>query len=354
MQFTKHMNNAQYLIALGLVTIATGCGSGSGSVTPKLISVASPSTAQTSDISASGVNDVAMASIISLKAPVRGIYLVNSSDNKSAKIYDCAAGTNDGCLIELASGTALQDLLNASSMDVDAGTYDMVQIETCKSEGSYSAKVTASASISSTTYYSKSNGSVTTSSPAEEMTVTFTGCALQVKQPQSVTVSKGDSISFKLYFDPRELVWMGKSSGGSAWVPSGCSGTGSSAFLCMAYPNVTGTVDSANPTVERYRINGLSTFGLMFNSSGGFIGGYSRRYYSGATSGTLFNADTPIGGLTDHGDGTYELTTYGNSSDLTSSYYFKSTTFRRQNHTSSFSLLTGGTTTTGTYTATQI
>ena len=49
----------------------------------------------------------------------------------------------------------------------------------------------------------------------------------------------------------------------------------------IGYPDVVGTLGSAAPTVERYRVNGGATFGFLFDGiSGQPLGGYSRHFYA--------------------------------------------------------------------------
>lgn len=335
---------------------------GSAQVTPKLIPVATANSTWlvNGGNSAEGLGLLAtntnMATVSTLKAPVRAIELRSSSGGGQTQIYNCAADSNDGCLVDLASPTALQDILNAGAATVTPGSYDTVVISTCRSEGGYSAKLTAEATIGATTYYTKSDGTVSATGPAEETAVSFSGCALSVKQPTPVTINDGDALTFRLYFDPRDLVWIG-AAGGSGHLPSGCTGDSSATpFVCMAYPNVSGTVDDAAPTTERFRVNNLATIGLIFNSSGGFIGGYSRRYYDGNdATGDMFSADTPIGSYSENSDGTCAITTYGSSADISASWGFKAENFSRASGTS-----TGTFTTkvesliTGTYSSTKI
>lgn len=300
--------------------------SGSADVTPQLLMYKSLSTSSVNSehIRLSAASGTGMATVTSFRAPIREIYLENSSSGMSSKIYSCAANTNDGCLVELASGTALQDLLSAGAVAVSAGTYDRVRIATCQDEGSYTSKVIASATIGSTTYYTTATG-LSTTGPAVAVTLPFSGCALSVMQPVATTINAGDSLQFKLYFDNRDLVWIGEV-GGPGWLPGGCSGSGnSSAFICAGYPTVTGTIDTVTPTIQRYRVNGIGTFGIILNSSNNFIGGYTRRYYNGngsVSGGTLnFNADTPISVFTSVSTSLYKLFNYGSSSDTSTGYF---------------------------------
>jgi hypothetical protein len=162
-------------------------------------------------------------------------------------------------------------------------------------------------------------------------------------QPLVVADSAGEDIAFKLYFDIRDLAWasLGGADTQGGWIPGGCAGpmpdgVSDSPYLCAGYPDVAGLVDDQTPDLERYRINGGATLGLIFHAgTDEFIGGFTRRYFvEGQPSNAGFSADTPVESLTANGDGSYTLMTYGGSSEGGGpvGHYLTMNSFMRDTH----------------------
>ena len=287
--------------------------------------------------------------LASFRSPIRAIVLRGA--DRSLEVYSCAADSNDGCLVDLA-GPALQDLLAARAVTVRAGTYDRVEIYTCKQEGQYHTYVTGSVTLGGVAYQTKTTGVLDTAGAAEPVRVGYTGCARSYPLPTPVVVTDtaGAPIAFRLYFDIRDVAWasLGGLETAAGWIPGGCAGprpgdpaTGGTPapFLCTGYPDVAGVVDSLPPVLERYRINDGATIGLLFlASSGQFVGGFSRRFFQeGAAANPRFNADTPVDEWVDNGDGTYRLSTYGGfgPGGVPVDHYVVMPAFRRAGHSGS-------------------
>lgn len=262
--------------------------------------------------------------IESFSAPIRAVYLEGPEDAFSM-IYECDADSNDGCLVDLA-GPALQDLLSASPVSARAGRYDEVVVSTCENEGGYTAYVSGSVSLQGQSYVTKSVGVLGTGGAAEGVAIEYSGCARSypIPEPLIVSDSAGQEIAFKLYFDIRDIAWasLGGADTQNGWIPGGCAGPmpdgqSDDPYLCAGYPDVAGLVDDTPPELERYRVNGGATIGLIFQAgTDQFIGGYTRRYFEdGSPASPGFTADTPVELFTANEDQTYTLKTFGGSGE---------------------------------------
>lgn len=340
------------LLVMGLLLLI-GCGK-KGTVTPELLRISSFASSRAVhsegfDPRAGGVNVNSSLTIVSLKVPIRSISLQeDSSGGGGEQIYDCAADTNDGCLVDLAAESELQNLLSsAGATEASVGTYAGIQISTCKEGGAYTGKIKASGTTDpngggSTLYTQVGDGALTTDVASwGEASVYFSGCSRYYPLPQPVTVVEGQSIDVKLYFDIRDIAFFGDAAnagsngtGNEAWFAGGYSYTypasPSGTYVGVNYLDVEGTVDSGSPTVSRYRFASsyghLGTIGLIYTSGGDYIGGYTRSYFS-ADSTTGFNdMVTPIRIYTDNGDGTFTIGNYGSSADTT---YVQLTDFQK-------------------------
>ena len=339
-------------VALGGCTDATGPGIGHGAAvraqlyrlpggTPASGLRAAP---RVEAASPSGPPWSSNLSITSFQVPIRSVWLVDSTGG-GPEIYRCAAGSNDGCLVDLA-GPALQDLLGAAPTTVSQGTYTAIAVATCMDETTYQALLTATVPVGGVTYGTSAASALDTAA-AEPVRLTYHGCVrrYQLAAPLVIGDSAGAPVSVKLYFDIRDVAWAspgsadpyGPASVQAAWLPSGCSGpnpglsTVAAPFVCAGYPDVAATVDTLVPVVERYRINGGATIGLIFQaSSGAFIGGYTRRWFvEGAPSDPGFIADVPVERLVPNGDGSYLLDTWDG---VMAGSWFSAPAFRRESH----------------------
>jgi hypothetical protein len=300
--------------------------------------------------------------ITSLKVPVFRIAIQSSDESvPTAELYHCQAATNNGCLVEL-TRTALQDLISAQPVTVHKGTYTRAFIQTCESS-SYTSYITASVVLNGTTYYTQSNGTLSTTGPAQPLGLPYQGCGRNYNLPTPAVVadSAGAVIPFTMYFDIRDIAWA--ATGGNdvqnAWLPGGCSGshpdnTNPQTFICTGYPDVSGIAGETAPVLERYRINGGATLGVFFTSGSDLpIGGFTRRYFTeGVTSNTGFGADTPVDTLSKNSNGTLRIATFGGgtSGASLSAPYFSAQAFQRANHTGAFMAIGVP----GTYTAVKL
>lgn len=333
--------NPRIWFSLLLLVFALGCGK-SGSVSAELRRIADARYSPARNAARAGVNVNSNLTITSLKVPIRGVALTSdASGGGGATIYECAAGTNDGCLVDLASASELENLLSgAAATSISAGTYGFVQVSTCMDEGTYTAKIQASGPTDpggGTTHYTQAGSGAlsTNSADAGEATVYFTGCSRTYPLPSPVTVAEGGVVAVKLYFDIRDIAFFGNVSGGGneAWYSGGYSfpypTNPTTTYVGVNYLDVAGTIDSGTPTTSRYRVTSsqgdLGTIGLMYTSGGDYFGGYSRSFFSTATTQGHNRFVTPLQTFSDNGDGTFTIANYGSSA--TGAGYFNATTF---------------------------
>lgn len=333
------------------LVVLSACGK-SGSVSPELLRINNSKTSlsygellqpETRGISRAGVGVNSNLTITSLKVPIRTVSLNTSADGGGgAIIYECEAGTNDGCLVDLTSANALENLLTgASTKSIAVGTYTHVQISTCQDEGKYTAKIQASGKVqpdgSGSTYYTQagSGALTTTASEVGEATVHFTGCSRTYPLPTAVTVAENSTVKVKLYFDIRDIAFFGDVAlgGGEAYYAGGYSYEYPAAppgtYVGVNYLDVAGTVDEGTPTTARFRVKTaageLGTIGLMYTSGGAYFGGYTRSFFSTDSAQGHNRFVTPLQIYSDNGDGSFTIENYGSSA--TGSGYFRATTF---------------------------
>ncbi|MBT5855052.1 hypothetical protein HOH87_00260 [bacterium] len=283
----------------------------------------------------------------SIKVPIRGIYLHSSTDNQGAEIYNCSGDSEADCLVDVASQTELDNLINTA--EITTGTYDQIQVSTCKDEGEYNAQIKGAVTLGSTSYVTDSGDQpLKTTGDADYATVTFTGCSKNYDLPTDLTVVEGETVSVKLFVALTNIAW-GKT--GAVTVPSGCiAGTGDSFSVCMAYPDVAAYIGTASPTVETYHLSEGSGAAesaaagqliIMFDADDNLIGGMSRRLFSETSVSMGTNFDTPLRRITKLDGGNLDLENFGSSAD---DYYFKIDSFPRSTHSGNYNDISAPTT----------
>lgn len=323
------------LPALACLFLLNACGGKKGSVTCELRRVEG-TTRSTRAVGASS-----SLTIASLKVPIREVALTASaSGGGGALVYQCAAGTNDGCLVDLAAAGALENLLTtATATEIQPQTYTFAQISTCRDEGSYTGKIKASgktdpSGAGPTLYTQAASGELTTDVTLwAETSVYFSGCSKTFPLPVPVTVVLGDPITMKLYFDIRDIAFFGSAASGEAYRTGGNSlnatATPTVNYVGVNYLDVAGTVDSGNPTIERFRVTTstgeIGTIGLISTSAGVYFGGFTRSYFSADTTQGSNRFVTPLQTFTSNGGDTFTVANYGSST--TGRGYFNAATF---------------------------
>lgn len=311
------------IFLLSILSIFVACSSGkTAQVTPSLKRIDNTSAliglSSTIGLAGDANSDL---NIESLEVPILGITLSGVDAPNSAQVYNCEVSTDEDCLVDLADGEALQNLLGTSTaLDVDVGTYDTIQITTCTDEQFYTGYIKATGELDGSTYKTKANSSaiVLGSSGAERQAIKFQGCARQYPIPGGITLEEGKSFEVNLFFDLTHIAFFSLadagnlcSAGGNSVEDSACGTTGgdtapSDPFVGVNYLDVAATVDGGAPDLELFFVQIQQTdapmeiqrgvVGVIRDTDGNFIGGYTRSSWEeGVTDGSGGNGFvTPV------------------------------------------------------------
>lgn len=254
-----------------------------------------------------------LLSITSLQGPIMGV-LLEGPGLETIEVYNCPGSLADNCLVDLA-GPALQNLLNTAPIVVRPGTYDRITIEYCRGEMRYHTYLAGTVSIGGTTYFTRAAGNLGTVGPAEQVSLPYEGCSdeFAISPPLVVADTVSIPIVLRLNFDIRDIGYAALGDPTTNQVFGfGCSPVatlGVTPFACAAYPSVAALEGTVPPVVERYRVNGGATIGLLFDpSTDRFIGGYFRLYVvEDQAWNPRFTPAAIVLSLTDNGGGSYTL-----------------------------------------------
>jgi hypothetical protein len=253
-----------------------------------------------------------LLNISSLRGPVKKV-LINGPV-QTIEVYRCPGAHADDCLVELNS-PALQDLLNTAPIVIVPGTYDHVRIEYCDFEMGYRAYLAGSVVIGGTTYYTRTAGNLGAVGPAEPVPLAYNGCVSEyaIATPLVVADTIVAPIVLRLYFDIRDIGYASLADPTTTPLYGfGCTPVvppGTAPFVCAAYPSIAAVEGLDLPVVERYRVNGGATIGLLFEAgTDRFVGGYFRRYVDEDRAWSpLFTPDSFVESLTANSDGSYQI-----------------------------------------------
>jgi hypothetical protein len=190
-------------------------------------------------------------------------------------------------MVDLTKSSALQNLLygsGQSSVQVsDTKDYEGVAVELCHEHASENASgyftfmVKASVQLNGTTYYTNQATGVSATGPAEEVAIksNYGGCGVTSALAQSVTLGPDTSVNLVLYGDPTGAVY------GTTAAPTNNAScvTNGSVYICSDFVSNYGTVDTAAPKIERYRVDITShspaVITMAFDSRGALFGAAS-------------------------------------------------------------------------------
>jgi hypothetical protein len=216
----------------------------------------------------------------------------------------------------------------ASSLTVSGDvSYDGAAVEFCPDGGgtsgrTYKVKIKGSVLMGSTTYYTSATSGLSSAlTAAEEAEITVPCSGASTYFADTVTLGPDKPVSMVIYADPNGNVF------GTTYktlANSNCLGEETLA-LCAGTPSIFLTVDTATPTVERYKLT-VSTktstsaayrnlmLKMLFNSSDVIIGGTVQEYYLNDTADkSLHTAFMNLGTATKNADSTYAFGYSGNS-----------------------------------------
>lgn len=240
-------------------------------------------------------------SIQSLRVPITTIGLINSETGDDANVYQCSSGD---CLVELADPDFQSNLLSSSTVTVPVGEYDIVDIGFCKpGSETYTMYVRASVVLNGQTYYTKANGILSTTAPAEDAPIVPSGCGEESRMPAPIVVTDNGSIQvppdsmteppapvgdapLRLYFTTEDIAWGAMGTKWAVHFDPWCSVDAATAeagepYICVSYPTVAGFLGTGVPTVERYAMDIKSSITLFVRDDIP-MGGYLRRHLDGA------------------------------------------------------------------------
>lgn len=266
--------------------------------------------------------------IESLEVPIREISIVDFETGEGSTVYQCG-GQGDACLVDLASASFERNLLNSGAVRVREGVYDAVKIEYCRgddpSEGTVYVKATAE--LDGRTYYTRSDGSMSPTGPAERAEIPL-GCGASILHlPYSVTVTPDEIVqegtdddesveptgeaSLRLYFTMDKIAWAISPMSSVPWGVFCMSPLEAvdpdDLWLCVGYPELVGFLDSEIPELERYSLD-MHTELTFFLHENEVMGGYFRLDYTPPfREDWTFEAPGTIYRVNKNPDGTLEL-----------------------------------------------
>ncbi len=288
-------------------------------------------------------NSTSEVLVHSFKVPIMGIALENQITGKRNDIYNCSGASGEECLVELASSTAMTDLLNASAAVVDEGEFDSIAIYHCIKENGYWSKVTAEVTdpLTSDSYYTHANWLINTTSPAEELKLQNKNCMFRIPLNTKIKTQTKQTSEISIFYDPRNFIHFGFSSSHRGWSDSGCSGDSNfdgvaeGAFVCSSpLEAIALSGSTVIASTERYLINNLSLLSLFIAEDGTVLGGSMRSYYNNQlTRGIEFISDVNLKSVAINStDNTlYEVTSMGSYTDYNATSFFLTDNFKRSN-----------------------
>jgi hypothetical protein len=325
------------LVSAVVPLVLTACTDPSVSVRAELMRLPDVAAATTLHSAAASVPPwTSQVTVTSVRAPITEIVL--RGPGVSVVLYDCPGATSADCLVELNS-PALQNLVPTDPVSGEPGTYEDIEVGYCvPGETGWNAHLTGSTTIGGTTYYTRTIGNLSTSGPAQPVSLPYTGCgaAFAIEPPLVITDTAGIAVLLRLYFDIRDIAYAALTDATTNGARGfGCTGPASTGFVCAAYTTIIAIPGTALPTIERYRVNANVTIGLAFDAADRFVGGYNRRYYiedAGYAPGIGGEGHYDI--MTPSGPGTYRLTSSHGGNDFPA--------FQRASHSGTVSVPVGG------------
>lgn len=267
---------------------------------------------------------------VSLLVPIMRIALESSSGSESV-LYNCAAGTSAGCMVDVADNTALKNLFASYSGKAQAGTFSKISVQACGSGGSYQAKVKGTMTLNSTTYYTSSGADplTTASGSYDYTTINLSGCKRTYLVPNGSYTVGSSAIHVSLFMALENVAWARLT---GCVVPGNCTvNAGGTMSVALAYPDVVPVFGKAAPVLKTYWIraqtevsgNEWGQFLLLYDGSGNFLGGFTRRLYRPSSGNAQLTLDTPMHNMVhDKTNNKVSFDNYGSSSS-SDDYYVR-------------------------------
>lgn len=293
--------------------------------------------------------------------------------NQCYSIYECSAGTVEGCGVELSHIDAFVDQLNASSKDMKEGeVFDHIGVEYCQDgnrDGLQHFTVNGTVKIQGVDYATDPSAGLVQGTTGKDVSITVKrGCASVYQIYPEVTISADTTTTVKMFFDSTLFNYAGLAGGAENteyYDVTACAGS-SDAYVCAPGASIVATVDSGNPTTEHYLLSDTSetnggstdsaptaTIALYYSSSGVPIGGVQNPF-------RLSGSTVKWGHAMNGGVGLYPKVIDADTlnigepgGDISLADWFK--TFKRSSHTGSYTYAgSGGTAVESTYKASKL
>jgi len=319
-----------------------------------------------------GVSHTSAITLSSYRSPLFSVDLVRADGAGGVNLYECAGQSNEECMVDMLTPPSTNILAGISTeVYAEPGIYDRVSVSLCPpSEGPETGtpfKVSGQFDMDGQTFYTTSDGKLSTTGPAEEATISIVGCrfvselqtpfeVVMPAQPDAGMLADAGTvvidpvanavIDLKLFYNLDSLL-----TGIKDFPIPGPDGFGSFGpecasqdpvegepqyALCTDYPIVSGTLDTGEPILERYRLDNAVTIGIFATSSGYPFGAYIRSFFVEGventwTDGMGHYAGINLGSLEVHDDGTVTVT----GSDPSA---FTADHFSRESHSGTLTL----------------
>jgi hypothetical protein len=326
------------LVFASTIILAVGCGSEDKKkvkVTTQLRSAGTTSFSLGSNLDAGSLTAATTAAFLgnssvtveSFELPIGRINLT-AGDNGSGyaeaspNFYACSGSTNEECMVDIVN-TKIDDLLKANSGEQEiifesSKTYTGTAIEIC-ADGkggpgtTFTAKLKASGVLGADTYYTNATTGVSTTGPAEAISITMSCGGLNTDLVAPVTVTPESTVSLVFWADPAGSVLL---TNNGLLVNSNCfKKTATDITFCAEKPAVFGTAVAGAATAERYQMNVTSdtAYGdiiatVISDSAGTPFGASLKQIYTNTADEkkTMHAPLFTLGGVT-LADGKYDL-----------------------------------------------
>lgn len=236
----------------------------------------------------------------------------------SPNFYTCPGTTNDDCMVDVIN-TSIEDLLadyvsGALSVEFpEAKTYTGTSVELCAEgqggEGtSFQARITASAILGDTTYYTNATTGVSVTGPAEATEITMACMGRNTDLVNPVEIAPETAVDLTFWAEPAGAVLI---TNDPVYINANCtSDTAGTVAFCATSPFFFGTTVAGDASSEDYLLEVTTTPStapnasyadmlatVVFNADGVAFGGSLKQVYTNAANqrklmhGPLFSFD---------------------------------------------------------------
>lgn len=262
-----------------------------------------------------------------------------------SSIYECEAGTDEGCTVEVTSQAALDKI--TGSVSVSEGTYNEIRIshfDSTSGQGPGDAKkymqVKGTIESEGTTYYTSPTGLTDDASKYDYVLLPI---KLDSEFPilTPLVIAAGAALDFSIYTNFDNIAFGDPLASTADDGNTGCLGGN----ICSQSPPLMGILGTESPSTEVFSIEFsgeplTQTWGelvLVIDAADQVLGGFAHTYYDGTS--TRHGADGsfagPLTAVTKNGDGTWTLDATG----PTGEGGYKIDAFQRTNHTGTFATI---------------